>query len=196
MWVCTVYNDSHSFLEIYRIICGIHKMNVLFLDFDGPMIAYKDINTFSDEAIPAGLDLHPFIKYWKMDKKSVDYINALRKIYPFKTVISSSWKKYVDFPNLKKLLQLNGVDVDFHDDPIAWRMSFSGTTRDQDIHYWLSENPVDDYIILDDEDSGTGLTNNFFNLKNIHLVNPYEGLDDKTFHSMKKIVTGWKNASN
>lgn len=166
-------------------------MNVLFLDFDGPLFPYNKITNV--HPWPKGLTLHPFIQYWKMDTQAVSMLNQLKQIHPFKTVISSSWKKYVDFPNMQHLFKVNNLNMDFHDDPIAKRMSFGYTSRAQDISSWLDDNPVNDYIVLDDPDSGKGLKDS--KLKNVHLVNPTFGLDVDTFRSMKNIVRGWNDRS-
>lgn len=164
-------------------------MKVLFLDFDGPLFPY---NNTKDHPWPDGLVLHPFINYWKMDTAAVNCLNYLKDLYPFKTVISSSWKQLVTFDSMKHLFKVNNLNMDFHDDPIAQKVTLSKPTRSLDILDWLDDNPVDDYIVLDDPDSGSGLKDNP-RLRNVHLVDPYIGLDFNTYHSMLNIVKGWSN---
>lgn len=176
-------------------------MNVLFLDFDGPLFPYNKNDNQPPK--PKELDIHPFIHYWQMDESAVSLLNELRLTHPFKTIISSSWNRLCSVDSMKKLFEVNGLNLDLHDDPIARkRVVYHDWSRADHIKFWLTNNFVKDYIILDDMDSGTGFDFQFqggesvdliSGLRNVFIINPVYGIDKKTAEGMRKIVRNWND---
>ena len=171
--------------------------NILFLDFDGPLFPYNSTDPYQKIRgnWPAELTRdNPFLEYWTMDKEAVIKLNTLKEIKPFITVISSGWKDYVSLEDIKTLFKLNGLNMDIHPtDPIAKDKSETYfATREDDILAWLGKNcHIENYLVLDDPNSGVGLwdTNR---LKNVFLVDPFEGIDEETYQAMIEVVENWE----
>lgn len=140
--------------------------NVLFLDFDGPLIPRKALmlpqnqpnfaNKFPHLNLARKLELHPFIEYWKMDDIAISMLNNIAK-RNCGFVLSTSWISLHEFKTLENLLRVNGfkgeflpdstLNVTFCSDDQSTRLN-----RAQSIAEWLSRHPEynDKYIILDD----------------------------------------------
>ena len=137
-------------------------MNVVFLDVDGEL-TYSDYE--NDETA------HIDIEKVKLLKEICDRGNA-------KVVISSSWRGFSNghkpkiYFTLLKILEENGIEVigdtphintEFEDQSMP-RVSINdldniphckikyGTGRAAEVQKWLSENDVENFVILDDED--------------------------------------------
>lgn len=142
-------------------------MNVVFLDFDGPLypkrslLLKENLPNFAKDPVKLNLsqdlNLHPFITYWKMDHIAVAMMNNLaNKGCIF--VLSTSWISLHDLPTLKKLLEVNGFIGKFHED---WSVDIIKTSDDnletrlnraQSIADWISRHPEfnNRYLIVDD----------------------------------------------
>lgn len=142
-------------------------MNVVFLDFDGPLypnralLLKENLPNFAKDPIKINLsqelNLHPFITYWKMDPIAVAMINHLsQKGCIF--VLSTSWISLHDFDTLQNLLTANGFIGKFHED---WSVDIVKTSEDnienrfnraQSIADWLSRHSEfhNKYLIIDD----------------------------------------------
>lgn len=174
---------------------------VLFLDFDGPVFPDRGIRLSPNMSqYPGTTKFHQFIDYWEMDRTSVRQLNNLYEIYPFDTVISSSWRHYCTLENIVDLFQVNSLNLHLHE---VWatphRMS---SYRLNEINWWLDEVTISkdgnficpSHIILDDPWSGSYLQDaKAFGMQEAHLVNPDVGIDSDIFNSMKSIVTGWRD---
>ena len=166
---------------------------VLFLDFDGPLFPERVIGMGkSISAYP--YKLHPFINYWEMDATSVRQLNALYEIYQFDTVISSSWRHFIDDEQTRDLFTANKLNLHIHAD---WRTpSRMSSYRVNEIAWWLDEyerkGVAPSHIILDDPWSGTYLDSwKDHGLCEPILVNPEYGISTHEFKVMKSIVTSW-----
>lgn len=166
---------------------------VLFLDFDGPLYPERHI-PFSKHISAYPHKLHQWITYWEMDKTSVRQLNSLYDIYEFDTVVSSSWKHYVDREDVIKLFVENGLNLKVHED---WCTPDKFTSyRVNEICWWLDEhtenNVAPQHIILDDPWSGSYLEAwKHHELCEPVLVDPNVGISPEEYKIMKSIVQSW-----
>lgn len=175
------------------------KPNAIILDFDGPMFPNKvfiDPNNQGEYAkkMCENLDLHPQVKYWKMDSFSVIAINQLLAAHPDnRLVISSSWANphFHTKTHINSLLKANGVEFQFHDD---WATLKNGANRTENIARWLQDNPVNEYFIFDDIESAPEMVSEelvkSFGLdpQRIALVSLNDGISYKDFYQAKKYL--------
>lgn len=172
---------------------------VLFLDFDGPMFPENLIpHSRPISEYPGKLKLHDWITYWEMSVTSVRQLNALYEIYPFDTVVSSSWKHYVERVQVEELFEANGLHIHLHD---QWRTPdrFS-SYRVNEISWWLDaytrevagEYICPAHIILDDPWSGSYLDQfETHGVTRPYLVDPNVGIDVDIYKFMKSDVNSW-----
>lgn len=172
---------------------------VFFLDLDGPVFPETRILMESEsfQPYPGKIDHKGWITYWKADPLFVHFFNSLMDTYRFKTVLSTSWAKVLPLELVQEVLSINGIDIDYHDDPTTPEhfptepYALKKSNRAWEIQAWLDNHPeVSDYIILDDPWSGDTLNEPCHNLDKdkIFLVNPDVGLDTDTIKDIRYIV--------
>lgn len=172
---------------------------VIFLDFDGPLFPDRGIrHSPSMSEYPGKLKLDPFISYWEMDRTSVRQLNALYNLYQFDTVVSSTWKTFVNVREVVELFVVNGLNLHLHEEWCT-PSSFSGR-RSQEISEWLDTYTVSsicpDHIILDDPWSGSSLdggVHSFLGFNEPLFVNPDVGIDSDIYSKMHNKITKWAN---
>lgn len=135
-------------------------MKVVFLDIDGVLLPY-----------PIGKE------HWKLSPKLVAKLREFVESSGAFIVISSSWRQY-DFP--RRTAQ-SFAEAGWKNPPIIGKTSSMGN-RGKEILKWLSENPVESYIILDDEISDLNPP-----LTNIVQPDRFIGITDKEISRMEKI---------
>lgn len=118
--------------------------NIIFLDFDGPIIPGRSyfIYDMYDNDIVGGKTF---------DTLAVGMINRICVTYNVKVVISSTWR-ILGFKKVTKYLKEAGFNLKhLHKD---WETRRSDTApRADEISDWLKEHPeVEKYICIDDED--------------------------------------------
>jgi hypothetical protein len=177
---------------------------VLFLDFDGPLFPERVIRHGPSMTVYPGIKVfHPFITYWEMDETSVRQLNSLYDIYPFDTVVSSSWRHYCDRDHVEELFQVNGLKLHLHD---TWYTpSKMSSYRVNEISWWLddhTEHREDNsyvapaHIILDDPWSGNSLEGGGWKdsaLQEPFMVDPDVGIDSDCYKNMRKVVKSWRD---
>lgn len=173
--------------------------NVFFLDLDGPVFPETHIlmEMESFQPYPGKIDHKGWITYWKADPLFIHFFNSLMDVHQFKTVLSTSWAKVLPLELVQEVLEINGVNVVYHSDPVTPEyFSPHGffqkeSNRALEIQTWLGNHPeVTQYIILDDPWSGRHLDEDGHNLDKdrIFLVNPDVGLDSDTIKDIRYIV--------
>lgn len=174
---------------------------VLFLDFDGPLFPENLIPVSRPiTEYPGTKKLHGFITYWEMSATSVKQLNALYEIFPFETVVSSSWKHYVEKCQVEELFEANGLVLPIHEE---WRTpdKFS-SYRINEICWWLDNHTKkvgDDricpaHIILDDPWSGSYLDEyKSHGVAQPYMIDPNVGIDPEVFKFMKSDVISWRD---
>jgi hypothetical protein len=154
--------------------------NIIFLDFDGPLfsnlcIGFHPLNkkvhlttAFVTETLinpkvkefTKGLTYYAgrFVTYCYMDQGAVGIINYIASKYKAKVVVSSTWAQILTKEEILKLFELNNLQVELHDNWTTQNIKDGNplrkTTRLADVAAWLKKNPHNDYIIIDDPDSG------------------------------------------
>ena len=168
-------------------------MQILFLDFDGPIFPEK-IHTYPENQGLYSADkcsmlgLHPYVTYWKADPDAIDMLNVLYDVHKYKLVISSSWADdwLHQREHIENVLQANGLVYDLHE---MWRTPRDQHTRSEQIAHWLSMNPDvgDRYVILDDVVSGRELSDDTsvaavgLNPNNVILVDVESGMTRRDY---------------
>lgn len=174
---------------------------VLFLDFDGPLFPERQIqHSPTMDEYPGKLKFHPFISYWEMDRISVRQLNKLYSIYPFDTVVSSTWKDFVSREQVEELFSVNDLNLKLHED---WATTSNGRVTAQRVHeikWWLDDHIVGDkklaHIILDDPWSGSSLLCGAWKdlgLMEPFIIDPNVGIDPPCYCKMQKVVISWAN---
>lgn len=121
-------------------------MKVIFLDVDGVLNSKDDLLIYRAKNNITGCILYAEVedRPLKLLKEIIDKTNA-------KIVVSSSWRIGCIFGNklyTKLINRLSDYDMEVYD----ITPSLSGDTqRGDEIREWLSKNPVDNFIILDDD---------------------------------------------
>jgi hypothetical protein len=128
----------------------------------------------------------------------VHSLNLIQDLHPFKTVISSTWRKHCSKEQIEDLFLTNGLNLPLHND---WKTNnlgkFSGSycARADEIHEWIVRNKPSDYIILDDPSSGFSLTSETIgeklNPERIVMVNYDLGLGSYDLKQMFEIIKIW-----
>lgn len=191
---------------------------ILFLDFDGPLFSDRVILHHKDnESLknPTMLDFFntlnkngdtfaaTCLSYWKMDDCAVNILNKLMQISPFKTVISSSWRELCSLESIQYLFELNGLNLDIHDDwmtetnHINNHWGVEGHDRLIQIKRWieLHKDEICDYVILDDVLSGGSLINESklkslqINPERVIIVDHNIGLEHEHWLTLKDILS-------
>jgi hypothetical protein len=175
-------------------------MNVIFLDFDGPLFSDRAIRIMNDP-IPEHLQfVTKLTNYWQADPIAIKMFNQLNNIHNFKYVISSAWAKMFNKPQLQSLLGSNQFEGIFHDDWTIWESDQSinrHQTRSVAIHKWLERNQdTTDYIIIDDPNSGEDFfLNHGLRDDRLIIVDSQNGISGDDFTKMFDIVKQWHDPS-
>lgn len=177
------------------------KKCVVFMDFDGPLFSSRALmlpqNNEYAEYFLNELNLNPLVWYWYADPVAVSMLNQLMKVRSFKIVISNNWanNELHKKEDIMGLLEKNNLTIPLHN---AWKNDVkSDLSRPLQISKWLSKNQVDDYMIIDDNESGMDFKN-YAILKEakipsekVVLVNNQDGILMNDFEKMKRIMQGW-----
>jgi len=117
-------------------------MNVLFLDIDGVLVTEQVMrNTVKTITI---VDK-------KFDASAVQVLKEIIDEYNFKVVLSSAWRLFPSNMAVVGML-LDKIDSYIYDiTPNFHTYSFTPLQRHDEIADWISKNPVDKFIILDDD---------------------------------------------
>lgn len=174
--------------------------HILFLDLDGPLFSKRALllsenNEFAQDSLKE-LELDPRITYWYADPVAIMMLIELYRVHSFKIVITSLWADD-DFHNktqIERLLRKNLLGIPLHSD---WRTPRGVSNKVEQIQQWLEKNKWDDYLILDDFQSGKDFENiellNKLNINknNIVLVSPEDGILMRDFYKMQAVLMNW-----
>lgn len=128
------------------------KMNIVFLDIDGVLNSLNFLN-FWEQKMQA--EQTPYRFEDQIDPKGVRHLNDLLSAMSATCVLSSSWRRLVDLPEMMRILRKRG----FQHDIIGATPDLSHKDRGErplwrgdEIHAWLKDHPrnVRSFVILDD----------------------------------------------
>lgn len=152
-------------------------MKIAFIDFDGPLFNDKSLalpeNTQPHLNKAPKIGLHPFYNYWKIHSIEKDMLLSLiGRGYFF--VITSSWSNPAMHTKeqIQQIFVENDIPLVFHRD---WTLAHNKKLRSQQIIDWLENHPeIEEYIVLDDPQSGEGLVvaKEQGTLQNVYLCDP------------------------
>lgn len=128
-------------------------MNIIFLDFDGPMIPSR--------AYFMPQQTRPIVSVF--DPAAVGLINRLAEKAEAKIVIHSSWRKTVLIDDtlvggsIKSHIIAQGIKEEYLHEDLCCPFKFT-SNRWHDISFWLEDRPeVTNYVIIEDEPIPYGL---------------------------------------
>jgi len=156
---------------------GATMINVIFLDFDGPLTNQRAYVAYDK---PAGRPM------WTTgDPVAIEMINALCCEYDARVVISSSWRGFDDFTptglGARESLISWGFKGEFHD---SWRTYGNGPSREAEILKWMEfhHSTVDNYCCIDDAILKKKM--------NPVIVDAQEGMMFKNYLQAKNFLSG------
>lgn len=171
----------------------------LFLDFDGPLFEDRGIRFDPDQnkRYPGYVEMPEMVTYWKMSPLTVTMLNMLYDMHPFQTVVSSTWKEFINQEQCEDLFAVNGLKLHLAE---PWRTLNLKTRpsrcfrKDEIVNYMIDHN-IAEYMILDDPWSGSSLDEHdaAINPDQVIMVDPDVGLRSSDYMRMLKIVRKWAN---
>lgn len=173
-------------------------LKLLFLDFDGPLFPYRYIKYHAKqrEKYPGKLGLPDIVDYWVMDPLSVEMLNFLYDLYPFKTVVSSSWRHFLTEPQCRELFEINGLNLQLATPWLTPTVSIKSDsyTRSLEIKEYIENARPSDFIILDDYDSGGAVDLHFDKADRegkVVLLDADYGIDSYNYKKLLHNVKLW-----
>lgn len=179
------------------------QKETLFLDFDGPLFPDRYVRYDPDQRrpYPGEVKMPDIVDYWKMDPLAVYMLNFLYDLHPFQTVVSSSWKKFINKEQCKDLFVTNGLKLNLADDWCTVTLNrksrfdsyYKGCYRAVEIKEYVTRYNINEYLILDDPMSGSSLDDkeNGLNEARITLVDPDVGIGSYDYKKMLNVVKVW-----
>ena len=139
---------------------------VVFLDIDGVLNSAAYVLKLEERHRALGHEKREttcdcFKLYHQIDRDAVARVNRLVAAVAAKIVISRSWRKLFDPPELERILvehglvaEIIGATPDGHDEPEMLEVfgPLDRIFRGHEIDFWLRKHPeVDRFVILDDD---------------------------------------------
>ncbi len=128
------------------------KMNIIFVDIDGPLLPRKTHMFHENRKLginpKTGVGWYP-----KFDEFAVRTFNLWAKYSNAKIVFSTNWAFSHTEEQLKEIMRLNGLGFDYHD--VIFTPKRMSSFRSNEIIWWLEENAKagDTFIAVDDDTS-------------------------------------------
>ena len=121
--------------------------------------------------------------HWKTkwSKKSIDCYNCLCKDFSLRPVITSTWRLNHTKEELQKVFTSQGIDVEIYD----YTPHLDQQDRGLEIKEWLSNNKVDNYVIIDDKTSDIEP-----HINNVVKCRSWLGLTEEECELIKSILNG------
>lgn len=122
-------------------------MNIVFLDFDGPMIPGR--------AYWMEGQTRPYVT--KFDPVAVSLVNRLCEKTNSQLVIHSSWRRAIThisaIPDIRTHIKEQGLlEVYFHEELLCPTHMTGTSSRWEDITEWIADNgQPDNYVVIEDE---------------------------------------------
>ena len=119
--------------------------------------------------------------HWKnkWSKSAIKIYNQICKEYDLKPVITSTWRINHTKEQLQKIFNDQGIEVEIHD----YTPHIDQKDRGLEIKEWLSNNKVDNFVIIDDI-----IHNITPHVVNVVKVRNWVGLTEEEYIEIKKIL--------
>ncbi len=119
--------------------------------------------------------------HWKTkwSKSSIQIYNQICQEYDLKPVITSTWRINHTKEQLQKIFYEQGIEVEIYD----YTPHLDQKDRGLEIKEWLSNNKVDNYVVIDD------IVHNITpHVDNVIKVRNWVGLTTEEYIEIKKIL--------
>ena len=119
--------------------------------------------------------------HWKTkwSKSSIQIYNQICQEYDLKPVITSTWRINHTKEQLQKIFYEQGIEVEIYD----YTPHLDQKDRGLEIKEWLSNNKVDNYVVIDD------IVHNITpHVDNVFKVRNWVGLTTEEYIEIKKIL--------
>ena len=119
--------------------------------------------------------------HWKnkWSKSAIKIYNQICKEYDLKPVITSTWRINHTKEQLQKIFNDQGIEVEIYD----YTPHIDQKDRGLEIKEWLSNNKVDNFVIIDDI-----IHNIIPHVGNVVKVRSWVGLTEEEYIEIKKIL--------
>ena len=119
--------------------------------------------------------------HWKnkWSKSAIKIYNQICKEYDLKPVITSTWRINHTKEQLQKIFNDQGIEVEIYD----YTPHIDQSDRGLEIKEWLSNNKVDNFVIIDDI-----IHNITPHVVNVVKVRNWVGLTEEEYIEIKKIL--------
>ena len=124
-------------------------MKVIFLDFDGVLNSHKWIGANQHLFKSNQLFMHSDV-----DSEAVARVQRIVDATGAKVVVSSTWRRFNSIGELRRVLKKHG----FTGEVISTTPTHGGP-RGTEIQSWLNDNPVEGFVIVDDDSDMVHLMN-------------------------------------
>lgn len=161
---------------------------IVFLDVDGVLNSEETCKKWHEKTGKGGYG--GFFKEEEVCtdenvKWGQDLVNNLKRIITetkAKIVISSTWRKFFSIDKFKEMFKVYG----WSDAPVIdMTPKLNSRYRGEEVVAWVKENPIDNYVILDDDTDFLQ-----FQIANFVNTNPNFGLTKEDAEKAIKILTG------
>ena len=119
--------------------------------------------------------------HWKTNwsKSAIKIYNKICKEYDLKPVITSTWRINHTKEQLQKIFNNQGIEVEIYD----YTPHIDQKDRGLEIKEWLSNNKVDNFVIIDD------IVHNIIpHVGNVVKVRSWVGLTEEEYIEIKKKI--------
>jgi hypothetical protein len=144
-------------------------ISVVFLDLDGVLNSSKHLKSIKSDDTPNPVefefacDLEPLFEIpchrsvilnsiLSIDAKAVKVLNEILAKSGAKVVVSSSWRYSHPLEVLRRMLEFRGFQGELIDMTATDLDRWGNTCRGHEIQDWMDRNPVDHFVILDDDE--------------------------------------------
>lgn len=142
-------------------------MNVVFLDIDGVLVSWLKMNDRDENHVV------------KFEPNAILSLNKITSLLNAKIVITSTWRKTRTLEIFSKLFKERGIEAE-----VIGMTDELDTGRASEIQSWIDSNPVNYFIIIDD--NTRGIEEFFKDDKNILKTGLFRGLDEYDFLYAKR----------
>lgn len=163
-------------------------MKIIFLDVDGVLNSEDDLMIYREKN-----NINHCILYEEVEDRPLKLLKEIVDKTSAKIVVSSSWRIGCIRSGRESVFG-SGLYTKLESRLKDWGMSIyditpslsSGTKRGDEIREWLSKNPTDNFIILDDDSDMCEFLNTEHFIKTTYKHGLTEGLKDRAIEVLSR----------